>query len=182
MKLRSSCSWLQMEFSTENLLDGGREMHHFHPALLIAVILLHVLCSRVVSPYILKVPGTHRRYLKRHVQYLALGQHLHSVVVDPLAVYLLFSDAEHNSHYSNSRWLEFVTVEISLAFFCGRALYNSDIFLFAFSVQTEDATLSVVSVVILLFSLDVLNFYWFYSMIHTYVKYYPKDLGSLKLL
>ena len=33
--------------------------------------------------------------------------------------------------------------------------------LFAFSVQTEDATLSVVSVVILLFSLDVLNFYWF---------------------
>ena len=50
--------------------------------------------------------------------------------------------------------------------------------LFAFSVQTEDATLSVVSVVIL-FSLDVSNFYWFYSMIHTYVKYYPKDLGSL---
>ena len=48
--------------------------------------------------------------------------------------------------------------------------------LFAFSVQTEDATLSVVSVVILLFSLDVLNFYWFYSMIHTYVKYYPKTL------
>ena len=54
--------------------------------------------------------------------------------------------------------------------------------LFAFSVQTEDATLSVVSVVILLFSLDVSNFYWFYSMIHTYVKYYPKHLGSLKLL
>ena len=53
--------------------------------------------------------------------------------------------------------------------------------LFAFSVQTEDATLSVVSVVNL-FSLDVSNFYWFYSMIHTYVKYYPKDLGSLKLL
>ena len=37
--------------------------------------------------------------------------------------------------------------------------------LFAFSVQTEDATLSVVSVVIL-FSLDISNFYWFYSMIH----------------
>ena len=53
--------------------------------------------------------------------------------------------------------------------------------LFAFSVQTEDATLSVVSVVIL-FSLDVSNFYWFYSIIHTYVKYYPKHLGSLKLL
>ena len=33
-----------------------------------------------------------------------------------LAVYLLFSDAQRNSHYSNS-WLEFVTVEISLALF-----------------------------------------------------------------
>ena len=33
------------------------------------------------------------------------------------SLYLLFSDAEHNNHYSNSRWLEFVTVEISLAFF-----------------------------------------------------------------
>ena len=54
--------------------------------------------------------------------------------------------------------------------------------LFAFSVETEDATLSVFSVVILLFSLDALNFYWFYSMIHTYVKYYPKDLRNLKLL
>ena len=31
---------------------------------------------------------------------------------------------------------------------------------------------------ILLFSLDVLNFYWFYSMIHTYVKYYPKDMQN----
>ena len=198
------------------------------------------------------------------MQYLALGQLLHSVVVGPLAVYLLFSDAEHNSHYSNSRWLEFVTVEISLAFFvaelfttliffpdafvqdkgdlihhvfgvvgllisvyrlnaiamfrllsqlsipflllrlylleCGKRdtlvyllVYTALIFvhfvsriaifpwywrLFAFSVQTEDATLSVVSVVILLFSLDVLNFYWFYSMIHTYVKYYPKHWKS----
>ena len=60
--------------------------------------------------------GTHQRYLKRYAQYLALGQLLHSVVVGSLAVYLLFSDAEHISHYSNS-WLEFVTVEISLAFF-----------------------------------------------------------------
>ena len=38
------------------------------------------------------------------------------IVVGPLAVYLLFSDAEHNSHYSIS-WLEFVAVEISLSFF-----------------------------------------------------------------
>ena len=51
----------------------------------------------------------------------------------------------------------------------------------ALCLLCSDRGYSVVSVVIL-FSLDFLNFYWFYSMIHTYVKYYPKDLGSLKLL
>ena len=48
--------------------------------------------------------------------------------------------------------------------------------------QGELPVLVIVSWIVISFAVDVINFYWFYSMIHTYVKYYPKDLGNLKLL
>ena len=50
------------------------------------------------------------------------------------------------------------------------------------AVQGELPILVIVSSIVISFAVDVIHFYWFYSMIHTYVKYYPKDLGSLKLL
>ena len=49
------------------------------------------------------------------------------------------------------------------------------------ALQGELPILVIVSWIVISFSVDVLNFYWFYSMIYTYVKYYPKDLGNLKL-
>ena len=85
--------------------------------------------------------------------------------------------------YYNIAYL-LVCIALILVHFVSRiAIFQWHWRFFAFSVQSEDATLSVVSVVvILLFSLDVSNLYWLYSMIHTYVKYYPKDLENLKLL
>ena len=50
------------------------------------------------------------------------------------------------------------------------------------AVQVQLPILVIAAWIVISFAVDVLNFYLFYSMIHTYVKYYPKDLGNLKLL
>ena len=50
------------------------------------------------------------------------------------------------------------------------------------ALQVELPILVIAAWIVISLALDSLNLYWFYSMIHTCVKYYPKDLRNLKLL
>ena len=46
------------------------------------------------------------------------------------------------------------------------------------AVQGELPILVIAAWIVISLALDSLNLYWFYSMVHTYVKYYPKDLRN----
>ena len=247
------------------------ETHRFHPFLLMTTTFLYIFCSFVISPLLIKSPGTKGRNLRKNEKYQLVGYLVHSVVISCLTGYILLSGVSNWVKLSKS-WLGFVTIEISFTYFVidltttavyfpsalssdkGAALHHvlgamglvlgvywqrsllvlsifrlisqfsvpflvgrvyllqhgkSDtlvylvvfaamifvffgcriaiipwywMYLVQVALQGELPILVIVAWIVVSLALDSLNLYWFYSMIHTYVKYYPKDLKNLKLL